>query len=72
MLVVVLWFILNEILKEIHRVFFFLLSSNSVTLVIVIPLTLCPAFMRWCGCAWLCVACGGACGGALGVAMRET
>jgi len=24
------------------------------------------------GCAWLCVACGGACGGALGVARRGT
>jgi len=24
------------------------------------------------GCAWLCVACGGACGGALRVAVRET
>jgi hypothetical protein len=28
--------------------------------------------VRWRGCAWLCVACGGACGGALGVAMRGT
>jgi len=28
--------------------------------------------VRWCGCAWLCVACGGACGGALGVARRGT
>jgi len=28
--------------------------------------------MRWRGCAWLCVACGGACGGALGVALCGT
>lgn len=39
MLVVVLWSIPLEILKEIHRVSFFLLSSNSVTLLIKIPLT---------------------------------
>jgi len=34
-----LWYILNEILIEIPIVIFFLLSSNSVTLLIKIPLT---------------------------------
>ena len=58
MLVVILWSIPLEILKEIHRVFFFLLSSNSVTLLIEILLT---SALRWCvgvavrGSVWLVV-----------------